>query len=303
MLHFHTLGEAAKAFKALSSDIRIQIMDILLSEEDKNLNEIAKELHLSNSSVSSHIAILEEADLIEVTSAPGKRGAMKLCRPKHHHIYLEMTEKRPSDKFYFQDVRIGHYTNCSVRPTCGLATHNSFIGELDDPRYFSFPRRFDAHLIWFAFGFVEYSIPNDLKVGDRVTSIEFSFELSSEAPGYMDDYPSDIYFSLNGVPLGFWVSPGDFGSQPGRFNPQWYRQGQNQYGLKKHLVINSHGTFIDWNVKISDTTIHDFDFDHSSAIILRFEAPEDTRHPGGLTIYGTGFGNHNQGIHSRIFYE
>ena len=31
--------------------------------------------------------------------------------------------------------------------------------------------------------------------------------------------------------------------------------------------------------------------------------PEDTKHVGGLTIFGKNFGNYNQGIHVRIIYN
>jgi len=47
-------------------------------------------------------------------------------------------------------------------------------------------------------------------------------EISSEAPSYNNNYPSDIVFSLKKIELGTWTSPGDFGDKRGNFNPQWW---------------------------------------------------------------------------------
>ena len=71
----------------------------------------------------------------------------------------------------------------------------------------------------------------------------------------------------------------------------------------KVLLINDKGTFIDGGNKISDVKIDDLSIDYTTPISFRFEVPEDTAHPGGLTIFGAGFGNHNQSIKSKISYE
>jgi len=60
-------------------------------------------------------------------------------------------------------------------------------------------------------GFLEFRIPNYLKANQEFNELKFSFELSSEAPSYNNDWPSDIYFYINDIELGFWTSPGDFG--------------------------------------------------------------------------------------------
>jgi hypothetical protein len=39
-----------------------------------------------------------------------------------------------------------------------------------------------------------------------------SLELGSEAPGFCDNYPSDIYFYVNGIEIGCWTSPDDLQS-------------------------------------------------------------------------------------------
>ena len=126
-------------------------------------------------------------------------------------------------------------------------------------------------------------------------------EISSEAPGICNDWPSDIYFSINDIDLGCWTSPGDFGDNKGLFTPSWWFPNWNQYGLLKLLSINKYGTFID-GLKISDVTLEDLNLTYKSDLSLKMSVPDIAKHIGGLTIFGQGFGNYNQGIHVRVIY-
>ena len=58
---------------------------------------------------------------------------------------------------------------------------------------------------------------------------------------------SDITFSLNGVILGTWTSPGDYGDRRGKYNPSWWFPFLNQYGLLKKLTITPEAPF--WTQK------------------------------------------------------
>lgn len=145
-------------------------------------------------------------------------------------------------------------------------------------------------------------IPNLLPQSTRIEQITLSLELGSEAPGTNNDWPSDIYFYLNGVKIGMWTSPGDFGDVRGIFTPDWWFPNWNQYGLLKMITINKKGTFID-GLKISDVTIRQFQLDYKSMIRFRFEVPQEAENVGGLTIFGCKFGNYNQAIQARIAYS
>ena len=128
-----------------------------------------------------------------------------------------------------------------------------------------------------------------------------SMELSSEAPGINNDWPSDISFYLNDVCIGQWTSPGDFGDVRGIFTPDWWYSNWNQYGLLKLLVINRKGTFID-GLQISDVTIDSFHLDSRSNIRFRLGVEESAANVGGLTIFGKSFGNYGQDIKVNINY-
>ncbi len=128
-------------------------------------------------------------------------------------------------------------------------------------------------------------------------------ELSSEYPGYNEDFPSDIYFEVAGVAVGKWISPGDYGSRRGHYTPSWWPKVCNQYGLLKTLSITGEGTFIDGGSRISDITIQDLGIDYSTELTLKISVPKETKNCGGLTIFGKGFGDYDQGIVCTEYFE
>ena len=67
MLHIRNLEEGVELFKVLGSDIRVNIILLLLKEKEMNMNEIAARLQITNGALTSHIRKLEEAGLIRVT--------------------------------------------------------------------------------------------------------------------------------------------------------------------------------------------------------------------------------------------
>ena len=150
-------------------------------------------------------------------------------------------------------------------------------------------------------GYVEYTIPNLIPSNQRITQLSISAELSSEAPGIDNNWPSDISFYINDTKIGMWTSPGDFGDVHGMFTPQWWPQNWNQYGLLKLLVINDYGTYID-GLKISDVSTLSLHLDYSSDIHLRLAVENDSEHVGGITLYGKSFGNYDQDIRVAINY-
>lgn len=302
LLYFQSIHEAEEVLKALSTPMRIKIMDLIYNNDQLSMNDLAEALNLTNSAISMHVSKLEKAGLVKIHTSSGKRGTMKIVRPRHDRLMIDLAPNRETRKFYQDDIRIGYFTSYKVFPTCGIATTERIIGELDDSRYFSFPERFEAGILWFGRGYIEYNIPNRLRAGQTLSELQISFEISSECPEFNEDYPSDIYFYINGKSLGYWVSPGDFGSRRGYLNPSWWPERLNQYGLLKTLIINSEGTFIDGGSKISETSIYDLGIDYSSTITFRFEVPKDTANCGGCTLFGEGFGDHNQAIRVKTYY-
>jgi predicted transcriptional regulator len=195
---------------------------------------------------------------------------------------------------------LGLYTSCEVSAPCGLCSAEGIIGLLDVPDTFLDPGRMGAGLMWFTRGYVEYQFPNNTKLmKGEVSSLEFSMELSSEVPGTAADWPSDITVSVNRIDVGTWTSPGDFGDKRGVFTPAWWTLKGSQYGKLKSWRVTTAGTFVD-GLKISPVSIKDLDLGAHRSIRLRIGVRDDAKHPGGINIFGRGFGNYDQDIVLRM---
>lgn len=304
MLHVKNLDEGLEIFKALGSELRINIIKLLQENHEMNMNELATSLGITNGALTSHIKKLEESGIIQVMTERGSHGNQKVCKVAVDKIVVdvESEENEEDQNIYNTEVKVGHYSDYEVYPTCGLATSQAIVGEVDDPRYFSHPDRINAGILWFTKGYIEYIIPNLLPSATKIDQITVSLEISSEAPGINNDWPSDISILLNDVKIGTWTSPGDYGDVQGIFTPDWWFPNWNQYGLLKMIVINKKGMFVD-GLKISDVTINEFNLDYKSTVRFKFEIEEDAKNVGGITIFGSEFGNYNQDIKVRIAYS
>ncbi|OKP95422.1 transcriptional regulator [Paenibacillus sp. P46E] len=286
-------------YEALASEVRWRIMG-LIADNEMNVKDIAATLELSPSIVTMHIRKLEQAGLIGSRRVRLNGGTHKMCFLTQKNIEIELASASRASKSREQTISVGHYTAFEVHPTCGLGTHEKEIGVWDDPRYFLDPERVHAAILWFGRGYVEYKTPNYLLPDQTPEAIEISMEMASEAPGLRDYWPSDIRFTFNGVSLGMWTSPADFGrAARGIYTPKWWHRNVNQYGLLKTIRIDASGTFIDgeW---MSDVTVDDIKL-KEQFWTLRFAVEEDSVNVGGLTLYGAGFGNHDQDIVIRVY--
>lgn len=302
MLHIKSLDEGLDIFKALGSEVRIEIIKTLLQNHGMNMNELASHLNITNGALTSHIKKLEDCGLITVSSESAGHGNQKKCSVHLDKILIDLDTQEDSKNVYMADLKVGHFSDYKVYPTCGLASSTAIIGAVDDARYFAHPDRYNADILWFTKGYVEYVIPNFIPFSQKIDQITLSFEICSEAPGVNDIWPSDISFYLNDKKIAMWTSPGDFGDVRGIFTPDWWFPNYNQYGLLKILVINKSGTFID-GLQVSDVSIRDFSLDYKSTLKFKFAVEDDSEHIGGLTIFGKSFGNYNQDINVRINYS
>jgi predicted transcriptional regulator len=301
MLHIEKFEDGIELYKALGSDIRVEIIRQLIMSNGMSMNELAGKLGITAGALTAHIKKLESCGLVSISNETVGHGNQKICSVHIDKILIDVVPASPDESLFQTELKIGHYSGYSAYPTCGLSTPESIIGTVDDPRYFAHPDRFNADILWFTTGYVEYDIPNFIPPAQRITQLTISAEISSEAPGVNNNWPSDISFYLNKKLIGMWTSPGDFGDVPGIFTPDWWFPNWNQYGLLKLIVINKHGTFVD-GLKISDVSINEFDLTSNSKIKFRFAVDKDAEHPGGFTLFGKTFGNYAQDIKVGINY-
>ena len=302
MIHVHDLKAGLPIFKCLSSPIRIEILELLQEAGPLGMTEIAEKVGVTGGALTPHIKLLEESGLISISLNAGKHGVQRVCSAGDCHIVVEPVSAARNVNVYESEISVGQYIGYETLPTCGLATTEHIIGVMDDPRFFASPERADAGIVWIGQGYFEYLLPNFLQPGQLPVELQISMELSSEAPGFQEDWPSDLYFCLNGRELCRWTSPGDFGRRRGIYNPTWWGRNWNQHGLFKLLSVDGSGTYIDGR-KRSDVSLYDLDITANSPLVFRIGVPKDAVNVGGLTIYGRGFGNYDQGIRTRMRYK
>lgn len=276
--------------KALSSETRLAIL-AYVGNRTVNVNEIAAALQIASSSATTHIQILEKADLIRTEIIPATHGLQKLCGRTYDnlHIRLERTNDRATSSFSVA-MPIGQYYDFEVYPTCGLANERKLIGLLDTPASFYEPEHVTAQLLWFGSGYVAYRFPNHLPNGAISVRLDFSAEICSEAPLHHLDWPSDITLWINGIEVGCWTSPADFGGKRGLLTPDWWETKDSQYGELKVWSVTQNGTYMDGK-PISSVRVQDLRLNEQPFIDVRIGVKSDAANIGGLNLFGEHFGN------------
>lgn len=288
-------------FEALSSDVRIKIIN-MLALNPLNIKQLAKELGLSSAIVTMHVRKLETAAIIHSERKSVDGSVQKICYLDMDVLEVQFPSKQVKKKSFHEfAMPIGHFSDFSVTPTCGIATAEKIIGEFDDPRYFLDPDRVNAGTLWFTEGYVEYKVPNFLLSVQEPEELEISMELGSEAPGINSNWPSDITFFLNEQKLGQWTSPGDFGNSRGKYTPAWWSLQVGQYGLYKAIRITREGAYID-GIKVSDVSLSSLDI-RNKYWSFRIAALPDAVNAGGVTLFGKGFGNYSRDIIFRLYFK
>lgn len=298
--------ESFHVLNALASKTRLQILK-LLSSQKLNVNDIAEQLNLPQSTVSTNITVLEKAGILTVELAAGKKGSQKICSAPYNEVVVQLPnmKKETEQKIIEVAMPVGLYTDFHITPPCGLCSAEEIIGFLDVPETFLNPKRAAASLLWFERGFVEYKFPNNLPPNTELDALEISLEICSEAPVTTPEtsknWPSDITIWINEHEIGTWTSPGDFGGDVrGKFTPEWWKLAGSQYGLLKNWKVTHEGTFID-GIRISDVTLAQLDIRAHTSVKIRIGIKTDAANVRGINIFGKGFGNHDQDMLLKMY--
>lgn len=301
-LNMENEEELCEVAKALSSPVRIEILK-LLYHEGLIINEIAKILSIPPSSAALHVKILEKANLIRLEEQPGTRGSMKLCSRKKDYVNISLIAANYHiNEIASVEMPIGAFTECSVVPTCGLADKEHIIGMEDMEYCFYLPERIHAQIIWSSGGYLEYRFPNLVPLGREPKKTCVSMEICSEAPGFREDWKSDITVWVNGQDCGTFTCPGDFGSRRGRLNPLTWVSGNTQHGLLMNWEICQDGAYIN-EKKVNEHGIDDLNLMEQSSITVRIGNKPDAKYIGGFNLFGKEFGDYAQNIILNVEYS
>jgi predicted transcriptional regulator len=294
--------ERIDLLKSLASEVRIRILQLLHRSGPKNVNEVAESLDLPQSTISANIQVLVDAGLVQTRSEKARKGSQKICYTTFSELLIAFRgpEAGNDEDTISVSMPLGLYTRCEVSAPCGLCSTEGVIGLLDVPDTFLDPDRMRTGLLWFTRGFVEYQFPNNATLAHaKVAAVELELELSSEVPGTSKNWPSDITIAINGHEVDTWTAPADYGDKRGKFTPAWWKLAGSQYGDLKTWRITSEGTFRDGR-KVSNCSLADLGLGSHRSIRVRIGVKEDARHPGGVNIFGSGFGNNSRDIVLRL---
>ena len=296
--------EALVVLKALANETRLLLLS-MLSHNVMNVSELADALKLPHSTVNFNLNQLQAAGLISVEYEPGTRGSQKLCAKRYDEVVYRVpgaaVESNPDQVSV--SMPIGNYSHIEAQPTCGLASETKIIGMLDNPRSFFEPDHVYAQILWFGkSGYVEYTFPNNLPYGAAAQTLDLSMEICSEAPQYDPEWPSDITLWINGLEVGTFTSPGDFGGVRTRLTPRWWNEDQTTHGALKHWLITENGAYIDGE-RLSNVSIDDLGIQGANQIRVRLGVKPDARNCAGLNLFGRKFGNYEEDIVMRTSYQ
>lgn len=303
-LDFSHKEQISKVAKALSSKVRLDILE-QLREKPLNISEISERMGIPISSAALHIKVLEESGIVITQSMPGLRGSQRVCGLKIDKVTMTLLDENqniPSDNVYCESMPIGNYFDCSITAPCGIASEKGFLASEDCPQGFYSPEKHTAQILWFAEGYVEYRFSNmQLQKLKQIKSLEFSFEICSEAPGYNNHWKSDITFWVNGLELGSFTSPGDYGGRRGKLTPFWWGENLTQFGILKTISITDEGTFLDGK-PFSPLTAQDYRLQEWNYISFKLGVKKDSHYVGGVNLFGEKFGDYPQNILMKITY-
>lgn len=288
--YFKNVAEAQSLCEALAAPARIEIMRLVLSHRTDSLDALAKTLHLTNGAITQHVKKLCDAGLIRLVEAPGRHGVAKRCVPAVDRIIIEVAADLADAGSEVHEIALGAFTSASVNPYCAIATKDGWIGERDDPRYFTYPERAAAALIYFNSGKIGWTLPAP-PAKSKPKSIAVSLELSSKPYGFGQSRSSDIAFFLNDAKLGTASVDGEYVDRRGLFTPPSFDR-VCQYDKYKTIKIDGAGTWFD-GIKIGDFTVADINTDR-----LVFSLSTDN----GVALFGGGYGDHDCGLRYRVEY-
>lgn len=302
-LRLDDVEQTAKVHHALASPIRLRILQLLFGH-NYNVNEIASLLDIPASTAALNVHVLEEVGIIKTKQVPGTRGMSRVCTKMTYdvHTYLDCSII-PENKQKTYVIPIGSYTDSEIHGSyCGLASENRPIGKNLNVSSFYEPDHIYAQLLWFTYGYVEYRVPNEIARKNMLTGIRISFEACSEVAFSRMDWPSDIYVSVNGVELGTWRSPSDFGDRRGMLTPQWWASNSTQYGELKMWHVDAEGTTLDGK-KLSPVVLDSLHIAEGDYFTVRIGVHEDAEYVGGLNLMGEKFGDHPQPLMVQLEYQ
>lgn len=303
-LDLNEIDRSCLVAKALSSPVRLQLLRLLV-QQSMTMGELAQSLYVSLSSISMHTKVLQEAGLITIIPKPGMHGAQKICGIRSDKVefdFFSSSNTTQNLQPVMINIPVGCYCEANICPPCGIVSNKNYVDIEDTPYCFFEPGHTDAQLIWFTSGYLKYRISNKELAAQNVKAISVSFEVCAEAPGYNNDWPSDIYIKLNDHFITQFRVKGDYGGMRGINNPSWWSESNTQYGELKVLYIDDREILLNGQ-KVSPLSLSDLKLQEGYTFLLELGVSSEAHYKGGMNLFGSNFGNYAQDIRIEVYYK
>ncbi|MHC1785785.1 MAG: ArsR/SmtB family transcription factor [Christensenellales bacterium] len=302
MLHVQYLREGYPLFRALGSETRICILELLVKKGPMSMTAIAEEMKCTGGALTDHIKDLVDAGLLSIETGKGGHGGQKICRVRDEPILIESLAKRSDLHVYEVGVDIGAFVDFQAVSPCGIATIDRLLEPKGDPTCFSNPERMKAGLLWLRSGQVEYLVPNFINSKQMLTEIQVSMELAPGTPSELESRACDVCLWVNGVEAAAFTLPEEAGNASGFANHPWWSSRNRQRGTLKLISIDDKGAWVD-GAQASAVRLSDLDIGCGKSVPMRLGTASSSSQHSGFTIYGSGFGRYPQGIKIRMTCE
>ena len=281
---------------ALSSPVRIDILKAINRDKPIKLYELSKLCHVSISSIQFHVKILCAAKLARIESVKKNKKEIQYVRSYLRNVNIDFTEDSiPSDhKIGTIYVPIGIYRNIEGYERGAILLPDATPSEL-----FSVDS-YKAILIWIDKGTIEYRLNTGAFTENDVEAMEIAFEYCSEAPGYNENWPSNITYWINDIELHTYTVKGDYGGRKGRHTPIEWPITRTQFGEWNILRVDREGTYFN-GTKVSNIKLDELGIFSGDSFLLKIGNKPDAKNKGGISIMGKGFGDYNSDIEISFF--
>lgn len=295
--------QALKVLKAMSNEARLAILS-QLHQRPMNVSEIARELKISQPTITNYIAQLEDAGLVSTRIQRGANGYGKICFLLHDDLTFTFgrPEKQTTEMDMVQDMPMGHYSEIDILAPSLLASQSRIIASQEDSSRFFHPDRMEADLLFVRRGRVQYLFPYNVPDERRMVRLELSLEASGCR---VEQLRLQMALTINDCEF----QPVDLTSlyrgQQTTHMPAWYPA---EFPPAGELMV--------WKIGHDETTFND---EPAGAIRLRdlrlkpmqpirvalkvVEPGRSAGTEGGMILFGSNFGRFNQDLRLRIVHE
>ncbi len=300
MLYYQSLREGFPLFKALGSQTRIDILELLIRSGPMRMTNIAAEMNITGGALTSHIKALNDAGIIAIEERSGKHGIQKICHIVDDRILIDYPTAGSRGLTHTLKVALGDYAKCSAMAPCGLATGERVLAPQNDPAVFNNESRSRAGLLWLAGGTLEYLVPNPLTEEDDPTELQLILELAAGTPGAPAKTAGTVLVSINDKEIGSMDLPMLKGRLGNNTKAVSWRKGSGlQRGANKVIRVDKGASYQDGQV-LSSVKLGDLKLQGEKEIRIKLQLPAGGP---GMIMFGQGFGQREEGVSLRLRYE